>query len=112
MLRDPIIDNLKTPKNNNVENQDQSSFHQSRFNTYLRKESKTTSKNRSSVNISRSKSEITYDGSIDQKKIKNNKTRLSKISDIHSLFGDIKNKESLPIENPSNMKKMKKKLLI
>jgi len=108
LLRDPIIDNLKTPKNNNVENQDQSSFHQSRFNTYLRKESKTTSKNRSSVNISRSKSEITYDGSIDQKKIKNNKTRLSKISDIHSLFGDIKNKESLPIENHSNEKNEEK----
>ena len=101
-LRDPVIDNLKTPKNNNIENQHQSSFHQTRFNTYLRRESKTTSKNKSS--ISRSKSGITYDESNDQKKIKDNKTRFSKISDIQPIFGDIKNKESLPIENPSNSK--------
>ena len=104
LLRDPIIDNLKTPINTNVENQNQSSFHQNRFNTYLRKESKTTSKNKSSLTISRSKSGITYDGSIDQKKIKDNKTRFSKISDIHSLFGDIKNKDSSPIQNTSTEK--------
>ena len=104
LLRDPIIDNLKTPINTNVENQNQSSFHQNRFNTYLRKESKTTSKNKSSLTISRSKSGITYDGSIDQKKIKDDKTRFSKISDIHSLFGDIKNKDSSPIQNTSTEK--------
>ena len=104
-LRDPIIDNLKTPKTQKSENKNQSSFHQSRFNTYLKKESSfkgtVTKNNKLNESISRCKSITGFinNNTKNDNTQNNNKHRISKIDFNNSLTKKILQENTIKDKN-------------
>ena len=85
LSRDPIIDNLKTPKKLKLENTMQSCFYQSKFSTYLKKDITIKNSSRSKMNskITRSKSGA-YDYGVFNTK-QSNLLNFSKLSNISSF---------------------------
>ena len=105
LSRDPIIDNLKTPKKIKFENSLQSCFYHSKFSTYLKKDItiKNSSRNKVNSKINRSKSGA-YDYNIFSKKKNNNFLNCSKLSNICSFSS--KKKLILNTENNEEKKEI------
>ena len=105
LSRDPIIDNLKTPKKIKFENSLQSFFYHSKFSTYLKKDItiKNSSRNKVNSKINRSKSGA-YDYNIFSKKKNNNFLNCSKLSNICSFSS--KKKLILNTENNEEKKEI------